>query len=43
MLAVQQQGRVLELTDVITREGEIRPLTLQDEEGRRIYEQCCHA
>ncbi len=38
VLAVQQQGRVLELTDVITREGEIRPLTLKDEEGRRIYE-----
>ncbi len=38
ILAVQQQGRVLELTDLITREGEIRPLTLQDEEGRRIYE-----
>ena len=38
VLAVQQGGRVLELTDVITREGEIRPLTLQDEEGRRIYE-----
>ena len=38
VLAVQQGGRVLELTDVITREGEIRPLTLRDEEGRRIYE-----
>lgn len=38
VLAVQQGGRVLELTDVITREGEIRPLTLKDEEGRRIYE-----
>ena len=38
VLAVQQGGRVLELTDAITREGEIRPLTLQDEEGRRIYE-----
>ena len=38
VLAVQQGGRVLELTDVITREGEIRPLSLQDEEGRRIYE-----
>ncbi|MBQ4580897.1 MAG: nucleoside kinase [Clostridia bacterium] len=38
VLAVQQGGRVLELTDVLTRDGEIRPLTLQDEEGRRIYE-----
>ena len=38
VLAVQQGGRVLELTDVILREGEIRPLTLRDEEGRRIYE-----
>lgn len=38
MLAVQQQGRVLELTDLITRPGELRPLTLADEEGRRIYE-----
>ena len=38
VLAVQQGGRVLELTDVVLREGEIRPLTLRDEEGRRIYE-----
>ena len=38
VMAVQQGGRVLELTDVILREGEIRPLTLRDEEGRRIYE-----
>ncbi len=38
VLAVQQGGRVLELTDVLTRDGEIRPLTLKDEEGRRIYE-----
>ena len=38
VLAVQQGGRVLELTDIITREGEIRLLTLKDEEGRRIYE-----
>ncbi len=38
VLAVQQQGRVLELSDFVTREGEIRPLTLRDEEGRRIYE-----
>ena len=38
VLAVQQQGRVLELTDFVTRDGELRPLTLKDEEGRRIYE-----
>ncbi len=38
VLAVQQQGRVLELSDFITRDGEIHPLTLRDEEGRRIYE-----
>ena len=38
VLAIQQGGRVLELTDVITRNGEICPLTLADEEGRRIYE-----
>ena len=37
-LAVQQGGRVMELTDVVLRDGEIRPLTLRDEEGRRIYE-----
>ena len=38
VLSVQQGGRVLELTDYVTRGGEIRPLTLADEEGRRIYE-----
>ena len=38
VLAIQQGGRVLELTDIITREGEIRLLTLKDEEGGRIYE-----
>lgn len=38
VLAVQQGGRVLELTGILTKDGEIRPLTLQDEEGRRIYE-----
>lgn len=38
VLAVRQQGRVLELSDYITRDGEIHPLTLRDEEGRRIYE-----
>ena len=38
VLAVQQGGRVLELTDIVTRDGELCPLTLRDEEGRRIYE-----
>ncbi len=38
VLAVQQGGRVLELTVIVTRDGELRPLTLRDEEGRRIYE-----
>ena len=38
VLAVQQGGRVLELTDIVTWDGELRPLTLRDEEGRRIYE-----
>ena len=38
VLAVRQGGRVLELTDAIARDGELVPLTLQDEEGRRIYE-----
>ena len=38
VLAVQQQGRVLELYDSVTRPGALYPLTLQDEEGRRIYE-----
>ena len=38
VLAVQQGGRVLELNDTLTRDGEIRLLTLKDEEGRRIYE-----
>ena len=38
VLAVQQGGRVLELTDTLMKDGAIRPLTLQDEEGRRIYE-----
>ena len=38
VLAVQQGGRVLELNDTLTRDGEIRPLTLKDEQGRRIYE-----
>ena len=38
VLAVQMGGHVLELNDVLTQDGTISPLTLQDEEGRRIYE-----
>ena len=38
VLAVRQEGRVLELPDAVTRPGELHPLTLRDEEGRRIYE-----
>ena len=38
VLAVRQGGQVLELTDIVTRAGELHPLTLRDEEGRRIYE-----
>ena len=38
VLAVQQAGRVLELTDVVEQPGALKPLTLRDEEGRRIYE-----
>lgn len=38
MLAVQQGGLVLEMYDEVRRDGELIPLTLQDEEGRRIYE-----
>ncbi len=38
VLAVQQQGRVLELFDPVVRESPLHPLTLADEEGRRIYE-----
>lgn len=38
VLAVQQGGRVLEMGDAVCRDGELKPLTLQDEEGRRIYE-----
>ena len=37
-LAVQMGGRVLELGDPVLQEGELHPLTLADEEGRRIYE-----
>lgn len=38
VLAIQMGGHVLELDDVLTQDGTIHPLTLQDEEGRRIYE-----
>ncbi len=38
VLAVQMGGRVLELTDAVSHGGVIVPLTLKDEEGRRIYE-----
>ncbi len=38
VLAVQQAGRVLELGELVTHDGEFIPLTLQTEEGRRIYE-----
>ena len=31
-------GRVLELNARLTQDAEIRPITFQDEEGRRIYE-----
>lgn len=37
-LAAQLNGRVLELCDPVTQEGEITLLTLADEEGRRTYE-----
>ena len=38
VLAVQLGGRVLELGDAVTQACELIPLTLADEEGRRIYE-----
>ena len=38
VLAVQLGGRVLEMGDAVRFDGELKPLTLQDEEGRRIYE-----
>lgn len=38
VLAVRQQGRILEMNDPVTRPWELHPLTIQDEEGRRIYE-----
>ena len=39
VLAAQQGGEVLELEDTVRRtSGRLTPLTLKDEEGRRIYE-----
>lgn len=38
VLAVQQGGRVLEMGDAVLHDGALIPLTLADEEGRRIYE-----
>lgn len=38
VLAVRHQGQALEMNDRVTRPWELHPLTLQDEEGRRIYE-----
>ena len=38
VLAVQQGGRVLEMGDAVLHDGALKPLTLADEEGRRIYE-----
>lgn len=38
VLAVRRGDEALELNAPLDRDGEIVPLTLQDEEGRRIYE-----
>lgn len=38
VLAAMDGGRVLELNDPITADAALIPLTLQDDEGRRIYE-----
>ncbi len=38
VLAVQQGGRVLEMNDRVEHDGALIPLTLRQEEGRRIYE-----
>ncbi len=37
-LAALHQGRGVDLTGALTSGGELRPLTLADEEGRRVYE-----
>ena len=38
VLAAVHRGRTLDLTAALTGDGELRPLTLADEEGRRVYE-----
>ncbi|MDO4484368.1 MAG: nucleoside kinase [Clostridia bacterium] len=38
ILAVQSNGQAWELTDALTFDCTLKPLTLCDEEGRRIYE-----
>ena len=38
VLAVRQGGRVLEMGDAVLHDGALIPLTLADEESRRIYE-----
>lgn len=38
VLAAQRGGQVLELGDVIPGGGELAPITLKEEEGRRVYE-----
>ncbi len=38
MMGAFLSSRVLELTDVIDQDCDLRPITYQDEEGRRIYE-----
>lgn len=38
ILAALRGGCVLEMNDIIPGDGELRPLTLAHEEGRRIYE-----
>lgn len=37
-LAALHRGRAVDLTAALTGDGELRPLTLKDEEGRRVYE-----
>ena len=38
VLAAVHRGRTIDLTAALTGDGELRPLTLADEEGRRVYE-----